>query len=100
MQKAEILRRDEVRGDAAAAVAGHGRDPIGDRNEFAALIFGDGDLPAPLHRAPDQIEGLPGWETLTGHRNRRAGWAMCRLDRELPNEPARGLGHGHFRTQL
>ena len=39
--EAEILRRDEARGDAAGLVALHRRDPVGDRREFAAVIFGD-----------------------------------------------------------
>src|SRR6476619_8110272 len=49
----EVLGRDEARGDAARLVTPRGRNAITDRREFAAVLFGAGDLPASLHRPPD-----------------------------------------------
>ena len=61
------------RGDAAGLIALHRRDAIGDRRVFAAMIFGDRDLPAALHSSPDKIELLLGWEAC-----RRSPSAACR----------------------
>jgi hypothetical protein len=44
----------------AGLTALEGRDAIAHRREFAAVILGDRDLPASLHRAPDEIEFLIG----------------------------------------
>src|SRR5690349_798075 len=44
-----------------------GRDAMADRREFAAIILGDRDLPASLHRAPDEIEFLLGRKCLATH---------------------------------
>ena len=98
--KAEILRRDEARRDAAGLVALHRRDPIGDRREFAAEIFGNRDLPAPLHGAPDQLEFLPGGKALAGDRERRADRAVLGRDLQPADIAAGRLGERHFRPEL
>ena len=46
----------ERRSEAPVTVALHDTDSIGGRRVLAAVIFGDGDLPAPLHRAPRELE--------------------------------------------
>ena len=96
----EILGRDEARGDAARLVAPRGCNAITDRREFAAVIFGDGDLPASLHRPPDEIEFLLGGKCLAADGNVRARRTALRRDAELSHKAARRLRERHFGTEL
>ena len=92
VQKPEVFRRDEGRGDATVLVALHRRDPIGDRSVVATVVLGDRDLPAPFHGTPDQLEFAFRRKALSGHGQRRARRAVLRGDAEASDIAADGLG--------
>ena len=60
MQETEVLGHDEACRDAARFVAPRGCNAIAGRREFASVVLGEGNFPAPLHRPPNKIEFLLG----------------------------------------
>ena len=100
VQETEVLGRDEVRRDATRLVALHGCDAIADRREFAAVILGHRDLPASLHRTPDEIEFLLRRKCLAAHGDMRAGGAALGCHAHLSHKAACRFRQRHFGTEL
>src|SRR5262249_29659155 len=98
MQETEVFRRLKLRRDTAGRVAADRRDAIGDRRIFAAVIFGDGDLPPSLYGAPGEVEFLAGRKTIAGHGHGRAGRATLGRELQVTYVATRGFRPGHFGT--
>ena len=99
VHEAEILRRDEARGQPTGLIGFHLGDLIGDRLVFAAVVFGIRDFPDALDGAPDQLEFLIGRQLLGRHREGSAGRTILRDHVEAAHVSVARLGQRYFRAE-
>jgi len=99
VHKAEIFRYNEVRTEASGLVSFRLGDLVGNRSILAAVIFRVGDLPRAIDRAPDELELLPGGQSLRGHRHRRARRTVLRRDDQATDIAARWFTDRDLRAE-